>query len=166
MVAKIGALVGRSLLFAAAEKSGKSTIQAQVAAAISRGGGVLGGPTIPGKVVWLGLEEHVGDVVRRFETLDADPDNIVVVTEVQGIAGLAEILSNGDFVYAAVDTLVEFASGAVTDPFSSAQSQPLIQRRTSPDPPLEARVYRGRTADRGQCARRWPSKQRGRDRDA
>lgn len=124
---KVGALEGRSLLFAAPDKSGKSTIQAQVCAGISQGRDVLGGPTIGGKVAWLGLEEHVGDVVRRFDALDANLDNIVIVTEVEGRAGLTALLDDGSFVYAAIDTLVEFASGVVTDPFSSAQWQPLIQ---------------------------------------
>jgi hypothetical protein len=127
VVAKIGALEGRSLLFAAPDKAGKSTIQAQVCAAISKGHDIFGAPTMKGKIAWFGLEEHVGDVVRRFDALDADWDNVVIITQVEGRAGLEAVISDGSFVYATIDTLVEFASDVVTDPFSSSQWQPLIQ---------------------------------------
>jgi hypothetical protein len=92
---------------------------------------VLGGPTIRGKVLWLGLEEHTGDVVQRFIELDADPDNIVIATQIQGMAGLEALVGGGEFMLATVDTLVALASGIVTDPFSSAQWQPLMQRTTN-----------------------------------
>src|SRR5690606_19180590 len=74
---------GRTTLLAGPDKSGKSTLMAHAAAALSRGDGFLGEPSQGqhgGRVVWVGLEEALGDGVRRFKELGAEPKNVRLIT--------------------------------------------------------------------------------------
>lgn len=71
---------GRGLLFCAPDKSGKSTFFAHAVRALTLGHSWLGEPTVQGRVVWCGLEEALGDAVRRFHELGADPERIQLVT--------------------------------------------------------------------------------------
>lgn len=71
---------GRAVLLAAPDKAGKSTLLAHGATAVSCGRSFLGEPVAPGRVVWLGLEEALGDAVRRYSELGADPDRVQLVT--------------------------------------------------------------------------------------
>lgn len=73
------AWAGRTTLLAAREKAGKSTLASAAAAAVSRGGPWLGDPTHGGKVLWVGLEEHVGDLSLRFRDWGAAPAAVFVV---------------------------------------------------------------------------------------
>lgn len=70
---------GRSTLFVAPDKSGKSTLAALGCAAITRGATFLGEACTRGFSVWCGLEEALADAVQRFVTLNADPDRLHVL---------------------------------------------------------------------------------------
>jgi hypothetical protein len=72
---------GRTTLLVSPDKSGKTTLVAQAGAEASKRGQFLGEPigANSGKVVWIGLEEALGDGVRRFHEFGAAPDNIMVV---------------------------------------------------------------------------------------
>jgi len=71
---------GRASLLAGREKSGKSTLLAQLAADKSLGRRCMGEEVLPGLVLWLGLEEALNDAVRRFRDLEADPEKILLAT--------------------------------------------------------------------------------------
>lgn len=71
---------GRAVLLAGPDKSGKSTLAAHGVTALTLGRSFLGEPTRAGRVVWLGLEEALGDAVRRFQELGANPDRVQLVT--------------------------------------------------------------------------------------
>lgn len=71
---------GRCVLLAGPDKAGKSTLLAHGATALSCGRSWFGEPTTRGRVVWLGLEEALGDAVRRYSELGADPDQVQLVT--------------------------------------------------------------------------------------
>jgi hypothetical protein len=73
------AWLGRATLLAAREKEGKSTFAAAAAAALSAGQEFLGGQCQPGDVMWVGCEEALSDVARRFVQFGADPSRIAIV---------------------------------------------------------------------------------------
>jgi hypothetical protein len=72
---------GRLVLLAGPDKSGKSTLLSHATAALSRMAPFLGGAVgaRSGRVVWMGLEEAVGDAVRRLADLEADPTRVQLV---------------------------------------------------------------------------------------
>jgi len=69
---------GRLTLLSAPPKAGKTTLLAHYAAAKSLGRDFLGQSVQPGRVLWVGPDEHIGDQVRRFIELGADVDKIFV----------------------------------------------------------------------------------------
>jgi hypothetical protein len=73
---------GRLVLLAGPDKAGKSTLLGHGLAAVSSRGVFLGEPVNArtGDVVLVGLEEAVGDAVRRFAGLRADPQRVRLVT--------------------------------------------------------------------------------------
>jgi hypothetical protein len=77
---------GRSTLFAAREKLGKSTFARAMLAAVSSGGEFLGDICRGGTVLLIGLEEHVGDIARSLQEFGADPHRVVIV-EPEGVRG-------------------------------------------------------------------------------
>jgi hypothetical protein len=68
------------VLLCGPDKSGKSTLLAHGATTLTHGGFWLDERADTGRVVWCGLEEALGDAVRRFHGLGADPDRIQLVT--------------------------------------------------------------------------------------
>ncbi|HUG00888.1 MAG TPA: AAA family ATPase [Longimicrobiales bacterium] len=75
---------GRTTLFAAREKLGKSTLARAAAAAVTRGRKFLDRWAPEGEVLWFALEEHPSDVARGFSQVDADPARVHVVTRLAG----------------------------------------------------------------------------------
>jgi hypothetical protein len=72
---------GRTTLLVAPDKSGKSTLAAHAAAEASKRGVFLGetiGATTA-RVVWVGIEEALGDAVSRFHGLAAVPENVEIL---------------------------------------------------------------------------------------
>lgn len=131
---------GRLTLLASPEKLGKSTLVGQAVAAMVAGDhhGFLGEVPEQGSVLWLALDEPLGDVVRRLYAfgarkgvyfLDARPS-------VQETQDLVEELGVRLLV---IDTLTEFAAGAVKDLNAAIQLQPLLK-------PLRGILQRTRAA--------------------
>ncbi len=69
---------GRITLLCAPRKTGKSTLIGAAAAALSRGGTFLNGPTTAGVVVWAALDEPLGDLVRRLVVGQANAHNVFI----------------------------------------------------------------------------------------
>lgn len=72
---------GRLVLLAGQDKSGKSTLAGHAVAALSNGAPFLGKATQEGggNCVLVGLEEHFGDAIRRFQNLQAAAERVFVL---------------------------------------------------------------------------------------
>jgi len=123
---------GRVTLLAAREKGGKSTLATAAAAAVSRGDRWLGDPTERGSVLWVGLEEHVGDLASRMIEWRAAPERIYVMQSLATVNDpIAEVRAKATQVRPAmlvVDTLSAMveATGARPDPGSSTAWTPIM----------------------------------------
>jgi hypothetical protein len=83
----------RLTILIAREKAGKSTFIAYCAACFSAGKSILGSPAFrPGRVLWVGLEEPVGDAVSRFLRIGATLSNVNVIDRLQGSTAVAQIV--------------------------------------------------------------------------
>jgi hypothetical protein len=102
---------GRVTLLSGREKSGKTTLAANAAAAITTGTEFLGARVVCGSVLWISLDEALGDTVRRFDALGADPHLLHLVTEVPSPARLHATLTATAYRLAVIDTLNELALG-------------------------------------------------------
>ena len=102
---------GRAVLFAGPDKSGKSTIAAHAATALTRGGLWLDGRCVAGRVVWCGLEEALADAVRRFKALGADPDRVqlLAVPPAKLYEALVTLLESFPADLIVIDSLLEYA---------------------------------------------------------
>lgn len=104
---------GRLVVLAGPDKSGKSTLLAHATAAVSRGHRFLDGTTVTQhrRAVVLGLEGAVGDSVRRFSELGADPERIhlVVLAPPDLLTRTRELLSEHPADLIVVDSLQEYA---------------------------------------------------------
>ncbi len=105
---------GRLVIVSGPDKSGKSTLLADGAASLTRGRNFLGGPVHvlhDGRAVWVGLEEAVGDVVRRFNDLHADAQKIQlsVIQASDLLARTHELLDSWPADMVVVDCLAEYA---------------------------------------------------------
>jgi hypothetical protein len=85
---------GRLTMLAAPEKSGKSTLLGQAIAAKATGREFLGEPMTRGTSLWMGLDEPLNDIVRRFDRYGAR-DRVVITQEIPGPAELRELI-HGD----------------------------------------------------------------------
>lgn len=105
------AWAGRATLLAAPDKSGKSTLAADGAAALTRGRPWLGEATTPGHVLWAGPDEHVGDTVRRLTGLQPHPGRIrlLAAQPPSPMAALLAILDAWPAQLVVVDSLAEWA---------------------------------------------------------
>ena len=126
---------GRSTLIAAREKSGKSTLAAYVAAAVSHGSDFLGEPCAKGPVIIIGLEEFLGDCARRLVSFHADPAHVYIMDAFLGgpVDRAAEIRGHIERVkpvLVILDSLMAFAQGIVTDANNATQTQAVVQSLT------------------------------------
>lgn len=103
-------VAGRSTLLCAPPKAGKSTLTSQLAADLSAGRRSLlharqVAPCEPAQVLWLALDEHVGDVARRLHACGADPERVHIIdqqVDPRTIVGTAAVMDASLIV---VDTL-------------------------------------------------------------
>jgi RecA/RadA recombinase len=113
---------GRVTLVAGREKSGKSTLAGAGAACVSAGRPFLGETTTPTRVLWVSLEEHLGDLARRFVEHGAEPENVLVLERPSD--GLAE-LETAVRVHAprlvVLDSLAEFCDRWVDEASQASQ---------------------------------------------
>ncbi|MEZ4414633.1 MAG: AAA family ATPase [Gemmatimonadota bacterium] len=118
---------GRVTLLAAREKDGKSTLAGAAAAAKSGGHRFLGSPLAPGVVLYLGLEEHVGDFARRMVQFGADPKRVHLRQLVT--SPLADLRASVRAVAPALvvlDTLAAFTESLDLDSGSAAAWTPIM----------------------------------------
>jgi putative DNA primase/helicase len=132
------AWAGRSTLFAAAEKLGKSTLLGLAAAAVSRGVPFLDEPANngrPGAVLLVGLEEYLGDAARRLQHFEADATRVHIVDRLPADPRERPqaLRAHIDAVHPAlvvIDSLIAYSEGAITDSGNSAQAGPIVQALT------------------------------------
>ena len=112
----------RLVMLAGPDKSGKSTLLSHAIAALTRGDGFLGGATSSknGRAMLLGLEEAVGDQVRRLHTLEANPERVQLVIRPQTdlLERANALLSSWPADLVVIDSLQEYArvtEGTVPD---------------------------------------------------
>lgn len=122
------ALEGRMTLFAAEEKSGKSTLIGQGIAALTAGEPFLGMPTIAGNAVWMALDEPVDDCVGRLIEGGAAQHRVAIVEDRPSWATLFDILDIVRPTILVVDTLTEWAVHEIQDLNSAAQWTPILKK--------------------------------------
>lgn len=135
------ALIGRFVfasrvtLLAAREKAGKSTFATALAAAYTRGEACLDGPLSPaGDVLWIGLEEHEGDLVRRLDTFSANPARVFIVgpTEIATMADAEFEVERPGVGLVVIDSLSKLAEREGIDDGGNGQKwSPLMSRLTA-----------------------------------
>lgn len=108
------AVKGRAIAVCGPDKSGKSTLLAFAEAALSWGRPFLGEPTPTGggRCVHVGLEEAVGDAVRRLTDLNACAERIQVLYNVPGrslLDHLDALLTEWPADLVVIDSLSEYA---------------------------------------------------------
>jgi hypothetical protein len=104
---------GRLVLLCGPDKSGKSTLAAHGLTATSRRSLFLGEQVSvrTGECVLVGLEEAIGDAVRRFVALGADPERVRLVTmsPADVLERLKEQLAAKPADLVVIDSLTELA---------------------------------------------------------
>jgi hypothetical protein len=98
---------GRVTLISGREKVGKSTVMAQAVVALSRGDELWGELLQRQRVLWIGLDEPLGDTVRRFHEMGADPDQITITSDRPEPHQFRERLGDDRPALVVVDTLTE-----------------------------------------------------------
>jgi len=136
MVIPLLVALARSTLLYAVEKIGKSTFVAYLLARKSRGGALFGREVHAASVLLIGLEEFVGDVVRRLAQFDGHPDQLHIVTALDGATipeRMSEIRRHIEETRPAlvvIDTLIALVAGKVESTNSDAEMQPIVQGLT------------------------------------
>lgn len=93
----------------AREKMGKSTLGRSAAAAVSTGSRHLGEDTERGPVLYVALEEHIGDVARGLAEFECDQAEVFVLDRVNDpIADLHSAIEQTQPVLVVIDTLAAF----------------------------------------------------------
>jgi hypothetical protein len=118
---------GRLTLFAAPEKSGKSTLLGQAVAALAEGQEFLGDPVEQGVTLWLALDEPLPDLVRRLAEYGASGDRVLVMTERPDPEVLKGIIKAEGVNLVVIDTATEFVAGIVDDLNAATGWQPLLR---------------------------------------
>lgn len=127
-------VAGRVTLLSGREKIGKSTLVAGAVGAASRGDAVLGVPLEkPVRTLWYALDEHVNDALRRFESLGADLDQVIINDSPRNERELLSALETDLAMFSGlncvvVDTLSRVFAASGVDPNSSREVEPVITR--------------------------------------
>ena len=101
------------------EKGGKSTLMGWLAAQCSH----------HMRVLWLGLEEPLGDPVLRFKGFGAEPDNILIIDRlVGGHDYVFAVIKSFDPQVIFLDSLSKWGDSIVTDWNASAQVTPVMSK--------------------------------------
>jgi hypothetical protein len=129
LIAGLLRILGITLLHGR-EKLGKSTLSAQIAAALTRGGEFLGRPVRRTFVVWIAADEPMQDAAKRLREFGADERSVLIVdgrrgpqelrAELKKAAGYADGLD----LVVVIDTLAELVSPMIT---SENDSAPMIK---------------------------------------
>lgn len=151
---------GRVTLLSGREKSGKSTLVGQAAAALSCGGSFLGATLEPARVLWLPLDEPRGDLVRRVERHGADHDAFLVADDRPASAAqLGAMVHACGARVVVVDTLSDLWAGFVSEEKDAGETANFLRpyarlaRETGVGlvllhhlPKTQGTMYRGSTA--------------------
>gem|GEM_PF-4856927 len=106
---------------AGAPKSGKTTFAACCAAAVSRGGSMLGARAMQGAVLWIKLEGHLNDVVPLFRNFGADPEYLDMATSLPGgLPDICELAGRRPYALIVIDTLAALFDLLGVDDYNSA----------------------------------------------
>lgn len=123
---------GRVSLLSGREKIGKSTLAAGAASAASRGSEVFGRPVHDRiRSLWYACDEHVSDAVRRFSTMGAAEDGIVINAAPRTADELLSAITHDldafpDIGVVWVDTLSRIFAGSGVDQNSSREVEPVL----------------------------------------
>ena len=99
-----------TLLAGPPKLAGKSTLARHYSVAKATGSSFLGHELPPGKVLWVGPDEHEGHTTREFQNLDApDTDIYVWYGPAPGIEAVVEEARNRDVGLVVLDTLPRVA---------------------------------------------------------
>lgn len=122
----------RVTLLAAREKLGKSTLASAGAAAMSAGENFLSERGGRGRVLWLGLEEHVGDTAIRFQHFRADPKLIFILERVSNpLSDLSHAIREIQPAVVVIDTLAALVASLDLDPGSATAWTPIMGKLTA-----------------------------------
>jgi hypothetical protein len=121
------AWAGRVTMLAGAEKVGKSSKMRQAAASLSNGTEHLGEPTVPSGVLWLALDEPLGDVVRGLSDHGAT-EGIVICEERPTFDAIEEAIERHFIRLLVVDTVTEFTSGLIENANLPEQWTPILRQ--------------------------------------
>jgi hypothetical protein len=113
---------GRVTLLSAREKVGKSTLAAHAVAELTTGGVFLGVAVAPVTVLWLAIDEPLGDVVRRFDALGADMSRLLICDEQLSVAEFRTVLAQYQPAVVVVDTLSDLWRGRVHNDRDSTET--------------------------------------------
>ena len=117
----------RATLLAGREKLGKSTLATSAGAAVSTGSSFLGKTTSTGIVLLVDLEEHQGDIARRFTQFNSNPDNIYVLDRVESpITDLKREVARISPDLVILDTLPAWVQSLDLDASSSSHWTPVM----------------------------------------
>lgn len=120
---------GRVTLLAAREKAGKSTLLSAAAAAKSAGHRFLGDVPAPGRVLYLPLEEHVGDVAQRLISFQAAAELVwLMQAPLDPFAELEGAVATVEPELVIIDTLAAFTERMDLDPGKSTDWTPIMAR--------------------------------------
>lgn len=118
---------GRSSMLYAREKVGKSELARGGAAAVSMGSRFLGEDTDPGVVLWVALEEHIGDAARGLAEFGCDQEAVLILDRVTDpIADLYSAIERTQPVLVVIDTLAAFVVALGLEPGSSKDWAPVV----------------------------------------
>jgi hypothetical protein len=115
----------RVTLLAAREKGGKSTLAGAAAAALSAGSPFLGEATKQSTVLWISMEEHIGEISRRLVEFGAEPGNIAIANAfqepLQDIPGIVEEVEPRLIVWDTLGGFADVLSSRPLEPNDSGQ---------------------------------------------
>lgn len=125
---------GRVTLLSGREKVGKSTLVAGAVTAASLGAPVLGvALDRPRQTLWYAIDEPIADTARRFESLGADMQRIIINTDPRTQSELLAALDIDLATFAGVDlvvvdTLSRVFSASGVNPNQAHEVEPLLSR--------------------------------------
>lgn len=108
------AVKGRVTILSSREKAGKSTLVTAACAAYTAGREFLGQALQPGRSLWLGLDEPLGDLAQRARRDGADGDRFLVLDErPESLGAFVEVLRDCTPDVVVIDTLSDWWFGHV-----------------------------------------------------
>lgn len=121
------AFAGRVTLLAAPEKAGKSTLVGQGVAALTSGAEFLADQLAPAGVLWVCIDEHPDDLVRRLGRHGVDGRRVHFTTRLLNADEIAAKIQATGARLCVVDTLTEWITRQGGDPNREADVLSVIR---------------------------------------